>query len=419
MMEKGKMRVLVRGLVINTLTSVDSIRNELYNVLPHEIMFTDMYTRFKLIAQNIEMLVDKSLDSFDKSVEENENVHMMGYEMIQRMYGTRFSDLFAFLLNTHLEILSLKDCVEKGYVSVTDYTTWCKDLQNGVTDMEARVFSSFKDKYFNSKVVVEMNLDEISDILFTKEDFKDNPFRKALLKMIDRIYQLGDDRDEDAINMVSRYILEYIEAGPIMHIRMSTPKSNLVRDLICTGDRDTFERVFNTYSIKFLSDKVYREYGPVVDDILKDFSFNQDVFTDILKTAVDDDGINHLTDGEITYTSERVDDIFHNGILDTIFLDIYNKVNTELEARGLKPLPIDKKNTKIEVPIVQKNILNYLIGQSQMFVKSVFDYVCNSSHNQFVRISNSIHEATSSIKDALSDGEDDKRPVAKKIKLNN
>ena len=415
-MEKRELRILVKSLVIENLLKIENMRHEMSSIVPKEVMFVDVYTKFKYISTNMHKIIEEAFDTFDKALEESEvvDVNTIGYEAIQGMFCARFSHIFSFLLNLHLGILAIGKCIEKEYIYDSNYTKWCDNLSKGTNIMETKIEVEFKDKYFGSTRTVERNLDEIIDTVFKSNDIKDNIFRECLLNMIDKIFQLGESESD---NMIGRFILEYLEVAPTMHLRMKTADVEVIRNLMCTGDRETFEKVFTTYSMAFLSDKTYRKYGPAIDEIITNLSYDQDMFCKVFELLAGDQ-LDHLRDGELTYTTDKLTEAFKEGILNIIFNMVYLKVDNKLVEKGFEALPLDKIDTKIRT--TKRNTLTYLVGQSQMYVKSIIDYVCSSSHNQYINITDNIQGVVTSLNNmALDLDRQANGPVAKKTVLKN
>ena len=167
-MEKRELRILVKSLVIENLLKIENMRHEMSSIVPKEVMFADVYTKFKYISTNMHKIIEEAFDTFDKALEESEvvDVNTIGYEAIQGMFCARFSHIFSFLLNLHLGILAIGKCIEKEYIYDSNYTKWCDNLSKGTNIMETKIGVEFKDKYFGSTHIVERNSDEIIDTVF-------------------------------------------------------------------------------------------------------------------------------------------------------------------------------------------------------------------------------------------------------------
>ena len=274
------------------------------------------------------------------------------------------------------------------------------------------------DSIFGGETVVNKHVQEIADILFNDmSDLKNNKIREATVHLLNKLqgFYNGDEN-----NVIGEFVLGYIESIPAIHYYMNTASVGVIRNFMCTGDRDIFEKILPFLKIDTLNSKEFKKYKPVIDEIINDFIFDQEIIAGILAKLSNDNSIKHIRDGKFLFNEDQMKEAMEDGLITVLTDDLCIRVNSEIIVRGLPRLSLSRFNTSsgIKCEVCE----SYMIGQVQMLIKAVTDYVINSSHNMKENQLNTMQNLDNMIGDlidklGISRDESGSGIIAKKIKI--
>ena len=357
-------------------------------------------------------------------MEANKNVSMLTEDDKRDILIDRCSDIFYALVTMHETILIYDWCIKNDKVFNPDYTSWIEESEKiEYSTMENKMSTCLNDSIFGGETVVNKHVQEIADVLFSDmSDLKNNKIREAIVYLLNKLqgFYSGDEN-----NVIGEFVLGYIESTPAIHYYMNTASVGVIRNFMCTGNRETLEKVLPFLKMNTLNSKEFKKYKPAIDEIINDFTFDQEEIAGILAKLSNDDSIKHIRDGKFLFTEEQMKQAMNDGLIPVLTEDLCIRINSEIIVRGLPRLALSTVNGSTGIRC--KACESYMKGQVQMLIKAVTDYVINSSYNAKENNLNTMETLNSAIEELVNQlgisrdelaEEAEKHPVIiKKVKI--
>lgn len=423
-MKKKDLKTLVKAIVYANKKRIEMLNGSFYETVGHDMFYVDAFTQFKSFVSNAKLVIDKVIKDANEIMEANKNVSMLTEDDKRDVLIDRCSDIFYALVTMHETILIYDYCIKNDKVFNPDYTSWIEESDKiEFSTMENRMKTCLKDSLFGSERAVNKHVQEIADVLFSDMgDLKNNKIREAIVYLLNK---LQGSYNGDNNNVIGEFVLGYIESTPAIHYYMNTASVGVVRNFMCTGDRDTFEKVLPFLKMNTLNTKEFKKYKPVIDEIINDFIFDQELIAGILAKLSNDNSIKHIRDGKFLLNETQMTQAMKDGLIPILTEDLCIRVNSEIIVRGLPRLSLSKFGGS-SIGVKCKACESYMTGQVQMLIKAITDYVINSSYNAKENQLNTIETLDSAIEELVSKlgisrdelkEEADKNPVIiKKVK---
>lgn len=422
-MKKKDLKTLVKAIVYANKKRIEMLNGSFYETVGREIFYVDAFSQFKSFISNSKLVIDNIIKDANEIMEANKNVTMLNEEDKRDVLIDRCSDIFYSLVTIHETILIYDWCIKNDKVFNPDYTSWIEESDKiEFSTMENRMKTCLKDSLFGSERTVNKHVQEIADILFNDMgDLKNNKIREAIVYLLNKLqgFYSGDTN-----NVIGEFVLGYIESTPAIHYYMNTASVGVIRNFMCTGNRETLEKVLPFLKMNTLNSKEFKKYKPVIDEIINDFTFDQEEIAGILAKLSNDDSIKHIRDGKFLFSDDQMTQAMKDGLIPVLTEDLCIRVNSEIIVRGLPRLALSTVNGSTGIRC--KACESYMKGQVQMLIKAITDYVINSSYNAKENQLNTMQTLDSAIEELVNQlgisrdelaEEADKNPVIiKKVK---
>lgn len=423
-MKKKDLKTLVKAIVYANKKRIEMLNGSFYETVGREIFYVDAFTQFKSFVSNSKLIIDNIIKDANEIMEANKNVSMLTEDDKRDVLIDRCSDIFYALVTMHETILIYDWCIKNDKVFNPDYTSWIEESDKiEFSTMENRMKTCLKDSLFGSERAVNKHVQEITDVLFTDMgDLKNNKIREAIIYLLNKLqgFYSGDEN-----NVIGEFVLGYIESTPAIHYYMNTASVGVIRKFMCTGDRETLEKILPFLNMNTLNSKEFKKYKPVIDEIINDFTFDQEEIAGILTKLSNDDSIKHIRDGKFLFSDEQMRQAMNDGLIPVLTEDLCIRINSEIIVRGLPRLSLSTVNGSTGIKC--KACESYMTGQVQMLIKAITDYVINSSYNAKENQLNTMQTLDSAIEELVSQlgisrdelkEEADKNPIIiKKVKI--
>lgn len=383
-MKKKDLKTLVKAIVYANKKRIEMLNGSFYETVGHEIFYVDAFSQFKSFVSNSKLVIDNIIKDANEIMEANKNVTMLNEEDKRDVLIDRCSDIFYALVTMHETILIYDYCIKNDKI---EFST-----------MENRMKTCLKDSLFGSERVVNKYVQEIADILFNDMgDLKNNKIREAIVYLLNKLQGFYNG---DTNNVIGEFVLGYIESNPAIHYYMNTASVGVIRKFMCTGDRETLEKVLPFLKMNTLNSKEFKKYKPVIDEIINDFTFDQEEIAGILAKLSNDDSIKHIRDGKFLFSDDQMTQAMKDGLIPVLTEDLCIRVNSEIIVRGLPRLALSAVNGSTGIKC--KTCESYMKGQVQMLIKAITDYVINSSYNAKENQLNTMQTLDSAIEELVS-----------------
>lgn len=437
-MEKKEMkRMLVKAIVFEDSRKINEALPMATQGENFAIMFCDSFTKLKELLDNID-------DSYKGMIDHaGEILNGIVSELVPDSLKGDINDNGTFIvsassaISTQLYTLGsiaatievYKYAFNNNLYYSEDYTRLCKDDDNATA--YSLINEGFPEKYYQDKEAFERKLDSLADYIFPNEDLSDNIIVDKIYKMMDAVYKVGNP-DSDK-NIIGRKFVDKLLETPVIHRNINTfGNANMVA-IMCEGVANVFEGMFPEESMEGLNDKTVKEYKPYIVDVVRDMCYSYDYITGVVKLLADETNSAHIEDGEFIYDQEKVES--NEELMTTLFEYTYEYMNARLVLAGHKAInyKLDESIPK-DVDIFSGIVSAVFRSRGLLLIKSVLDYIADSSKHSQVEITNNGMETENTLKEVMkeamskleglrsrsgSNKKEKKEHIAKKTKLFN
>nr|DAR75072.1 MAG TPA: hypothetical protein [Caudoviricetes sp.] len=372
-------RKIIKGIVFEY---GGNIRDYLPLILKedgYKSYYADSFIRFKEFILNLDSHIDTLIES---TKEATKNTAELIPENMRNPVNKRNAEIGTLIMTSeellyllgsiNLVIAVYKDNIENNRSYSSNYTDYCEYHNNNVT-LSKCVEEHFPAEYYVSKEILDKRVDEIADLVFTKEDLLDNKFREMAIKLMDKVYSECNPGETE--NETGRILLDRIMKSPVTNTRLNSFNNKNVVHLALNGSRAILEEIFPEYSLKIRNKPEAIKYREVFTEITNELSVSFDFIKELLLNFADVNNSKNISNGKFVFDKEKLESD-ENAMID-LFEFGYMTINNELIKRGLEPVAYPPMENP--VGIQDEDIISITRSVCVILIKSILDYVADSS----------------------------------------
>lgn len=386
MKTKELKRKIIKGIVFEYGGNVRDYLPLILKENGYKTYYADAFVRFKEFLLNLDDHIDSLIES---TKEATRNTYELIPEKVKNSKKQRSAEIGTLIMTSeellyllgsiNLTIAVYKDNIENNRPYSSNYTDYCDYYNRGITLSEC-VEEHFPVEYYVSKEILDKRIDEIADLVFTKEDLLDNKIKEMAIKLMNRVYiECNPDETE---NETGRILFDRVMKSPVTNTRLNAFNNKNVVHLALNGSRSTLEEIFPEYSLKIRNKPEAIKYREVFTEITNELSVSFDFIKELLLNFADVNNSKNISNGKFVFNQEELESD-ENAML-SLFEFGYMTINNELTKRGLEPIaypPYEKDEVK-PVGIEDEDIISIFRSVCVILIKSILDYVADSSESK-------------------------------------